>query len=64
MKSLYKLLLKLYLTEVNELSMGYDFDKKKLCAINDLIQTIDYLENGNPSSTEFFKIVQYYDQTI
>nr|DAQ87835.1 MAG TPA: hypothetical protein [Caudoviricetes sp.]DAV54139.1 MAG TPA: hypothetical protein [Caudoviricetes sp.] len=30
--------------------------------MNELVNAIDYIENGNPSNDEIIKIIQYYEE--
>nr|DAG93275.1 MAG TPA: hypothetical protein [Crassvirales sp.]DAO83196.1 MAG TPA: hypothetical protein [Bacteriophage sp.] len=30
--------------------------------MNELVNAIDYIENGNPSSDEIIKVIQYYEE--
>lgn len=54
---------KLYKLFVNQLALaniGYSLDSKQLCAMTFLIHAIDYINKGNPTSNDFYKIIQYH----
>lgn len=44
------------------LNIGHQPNKKNLFLINEIINTIDYIENGNPTNNEIIKIIQYYEK--
>lgn len=58
---LFDLLLKLYLKELVTLSIGYPTDSQRLDIMWELMLAIDFIQNGDPTSSEFFKIVAYYE---
>lgn len=62
MKILYNTLYKLFSNELLNLNIGYEFNARTLSAMNELVNAIDYIENGNPSSDEIIKIMQYYEE--
>ena len=42
------------------MNIGYDYDLDKLQEMLDLVQAIDYIQNGNPNKKEIIKILNYY----
>lgn len=62
MEILYNTLYRLFSNELLNLNIGYEFNARTLSAMNELVNAIDYIENGNPSSDEIIKIMQYYEE--
>lgn len=62
MEILYNTLYRLFSNELLNLNIGYEFNARTLSAMNELVNAIDYIENGNPSSDEIIKIMQYYKE--
>ncbi len=62
MEILYNTLYRLFSNELLNLNIGYEFNTKTLFTMNELVNAIDYIENGNPSSEEIIKIMQYYEE--
>lgn len=62
MEILYNTLYRLFSNELLNLNIGYKFNARTLSAMNELVNAIDYIENGNPSSDEIIKIMQYYEE--
>ena len=62
MEILYNTLHRLFSNELLNLNIGYEFNARTLSAMNELVNAIDYIENGNPSSDEIIKIMQYYEE--
>lgn len=62
MEILYNTLYRLFSNELLNLNIGYEFNDRTLSAMNELVNAIDYIENGNPSSDEIIKIMQYYEE--
>lgn len=62
MEILYNTLYRLFSNELLNLNIGYEFNTKTLFTMNELVNVIDYIENGNPSSDEIIKIMQYYEE--
>ena len=60
MEILYNTLYRLFSNELLNLNIGYEFNTKTLFTMNELVNAIDYIENGNPSSDEIIKIMQYF----
>lgn len=61
MEELYATLYKTYVGELHRLNIGYTIDKQNIQYMFDLINTIDYIENGNLLITEIYKIVAQYE---
>lgn len=61
MNELYAILYKTYIGELHRLNIGYTLNKQNVQYMFDLINTIDYIENGNPLITEIYKIVAQYE---
>ena len=57
MEILYNTLYRLFSNELLNLNIGYEFNTKTLFTMNELVNAIDYIENGNPSSEEIIKIM-------
>ena len=62
MEILYNTLYRLFSNELLNLNIGYEFNARTLSAMNELVNAIDYIENGNPSSDEIIKIMQYNEE--
>lgn len=62
MEILYNTVYRLFSNELLNLNIGYEFNARTLSAMNELVNAIDYIENGNPSSDEIIKIMQYYEE--
>mgnify|MGYP000548989485 FL=1 len=62
MEILYNTLYRLFSNELLNLNIGYEFNTKTLFTMNELVNAIDYIENGNPSNDEIIKIIQYYEE--
>lgn len=62
MEILYNTLYRLFSNELLNLNIGYEFNTKTLFTMNELVNAIDYIENGNPSSEEIIKVIQYYEE--
>lgn len=59
-EKLYIKLYQLFSEELMNMNIGYEFNSKKLQEIVDLVQAIDYIQNGNPTKKEIIKIISYY----
>lgn len=59
---LHNKLYKLFTGELINLNIGYAFNRHTLFKMNEIINAIDYIENGNSTSTEIIKIIQYYEE--
>ena len=42
------------------MNIGYDYNLTKLREMVDLVQAIDYIQNGNTTKKEIIKIINYY----
>lgn len=62
MEQLYNIFLNVYLSELEKLKFGCTYDKQTLKFLDDLMNTIDYIENGDISRNDYFKIIQYYEE--
>ena len=62
MEILYNTLYRLFSNELLNLNIGYEFNTKTLFTMNELVNAIDYIENGSPSNDEIIKIIQYYEE--
>lgn len=62
MEILYNTLYRLFSNELLNLNIGYEFNTKTLFTMNELVNAIDYIENGNPSSDEIIKVIHYYEE--
>lgn len=60
MEKLYIKLYKIFYSELLNMNIGYDYDLDKLQEMLDLVQAIDYIQNGNPNKKEIIKILNYY----
>lgn len=60
MEKLYIKLYKLFTEELLNMNIGYDRNLSKLQEMVDLVQAIDYIQNGNPTKKEIIKIINYY----
>lgn len=61
MESLYTILYNTYVECLHKLNIGYEIDKNILQRMYDLINAIDYIENGSPSITDIYKIIAQYE---
>lgn len=59
-EKLYIKLYKLFSSELLNMNIGYDYNSGKLQEMVDLVQAIDYIQNGNPTRKEIIKIINYY----
>lgn len=48
--------------ELINVNIGYRHNKNSLFKMNEIINAIDYIRNGNPKNSEIIKIIQYYEQ--
>ena len=62
MEIIYKQLYIAFRDELLRLNIGYEFDKKVLCYMNDLINALDYLKFGNPTNRDAITIIKKYDK--
>ena len=62
MEIIYKQLYIAFRDELLRLNIGYEFDKKALYYMNDLINALDYLKFGNPTNRDAITIIKKYDK--
>lgn len=62
METLYKHLYNIFKEELLRLNIGYSFNQETLLYINDLINAINYLEEGDPSAENALAIIQRYER--
>jgi hypothetical protein len=43
-----------------EQNIGYNYNRARLQQMIDIVQMIDYIQNGNPSKKEIQKIINIY----
>ncbi len=55
-------LYKLFAVQLMELNIGYEPNIERLQEMMDIVQMIDYIQNGNPSKQEIQKIINIYAQ--
>lgn len=55
MEQLYNIFLNVYLSELEKLKFGYTYDKQTLKFLDDLMNTIDYIENRDISRNDYLK---------
>lgn len=60
MNNIFNTLYDLYLDELYNLNIGHMFNYKKLNYMWELIQIIDFLENGDPTDKEINYLLDYY----
>lgn len=60
MNNIFNILYELYLDELYNLNIGRMFNYKKLNYMWELIQIIDFLENGDPTDREIKYLLDYY----
>ena len=60
MDNLYKSLCDTFSKELENLSIGYSFNQCSLEKMNDIINSIDYIENNQISRSEIIKIINFY----
>lgn len=53
-------LYQLFVAELMEQNIGYSYNRTRLQQIMDIVQMIDYIQNGNPSKKEIQKIINIY----
>lgn len=53
-------LYQLFVAQLMEQNIGYDYNRTRLQQMIDIIQMIDYIQNGNPSKREIQKIINIY----
>lgn len=61
MKNIIDLLYNSYKEELNNLNLGYNFNAKNIDKMFELIQTIYFLELGEPTDEELLKLLKHYE---
>lgn len=59
---LYNKLYNIYVKELLNVNIGYSFNKSSLCVMNEIINAIYYIKQGNPTNDEIIKLIQYYGE--
>lgn len=44
------------------MNIGYEHNKNSIKMMNNIVNAIDYIKHGHPSSNEIIKIIQYYEE--
>lgn len=55
-------LYQLFVLELMNLNIGYEMSKSRISNMVDIIQTIDYIQNGDPSKKEIQKLINIYEK--
>jgi hypothetical protein len=53
-------LYQLFVVQLMEQNIGYNYNRASLQQMIDIVQMIDYIQNGNPSKKEIQKIINIY----
>jgi hypothetical protein len=53
-------LYQLFVVQLMEQNIGYNYNRVRLQQMIDIVQMIDYIQNGNPSKKEIQKIINIY----
>ncbi len=53
-------LYQLFVVQLMEQNIGYNYNRARLQQMIDIVQMIDYIQNGNPSKKEIQKIINIY----
>ena len=53
-------LYQLFVAQLMEQNIGYDYNKVRIQQMIDIIEMIDYIQNGHPSKREIQKIINIY----
>lgn len=53
-------LYQLFVLELMNLNIGYEMSKSRISNMVDIIQAIDYIQNGDPSKKEIQKLINIY----
>lgn len=53
-------LYQLFVVQLMEHNIGYNYNRARLQQMIDIVQMIDYIQNGNPSKKEIQKIINIY----
>lgn len=62
MEILYKHLYNIFKEELLRANIGYTFNEATLLYMNDLVNAINYLEEGDPSAEDALTIIQKYER--
>lgn len=55
-------LYQLFVLELMNLNIGYEMSKSRISNMVDIIQAIDYIQNGDPSKKEIQKLINIYEK--
>lgn len=55
-------LYKLFVKQLTELNIGYDFEKNIMQGMMDLVNAIDYIRNGHANKYEIHQILGIYEE--
>lgn len=55
-------LYQLFVLELMNLNIGYEMSKSRISNMVDIIQAIDYIQNGDPSKREIQKLINIYEK--
>lgn len=55
-------LYQLFVLELMNLNIGYEMSKSRVSNMVDIIQAIDYIQNGDPSKKEIQKLINIYEK--
>lgn len=55
-------LYQLFVLELMNLNIGYEMSKSRISNMVDIVQAIDYIQNGDPSKKEIQKLINIYEK--
>lgn len=55
-------LYQLFVLELMNLNIGYEMSKSRISNMVDIIQAIDYIQNGDASKKEIQKLINIYEK--
>lgn len=61
---LYNILYKMFVKELLNLNIGYNFNDNNLREMINLVNAIDYIERNTLKNEEIIKILQYYEEKL
>lgn len=61
---LYNILYKMFVKELLNLNIGYNFNDNNLREMMNLVNAIDYIERNTLKNEEIIKILQYYEEKL
>lgn len=61
---LYNILYKIFVKELLNLNIGYNFNDNNLREMINLVNAIDYIERNTLKNEEIIKILQYYEEKL